>query len=377
MLLVFGSTLRCPAGQIRGDLTDRQKHQLGICKELQEKACDSVNLEDRLILRRLLNQGFQLDLHVDFEAGISQGRVVGLSLVAAPALALPRYLAELDELQSLSIDGKGFLRQVPAGIWKMPLLDRLSLANFQSLDSIVIRSADPHAIKRLSVAHCGLAKLPPQFRRLENLERLSVGGNRLGRQSANDEKWLTRFAPSWKLEQALEAPWEAFPEIPREVFVAKSAFDSMNNALGRIRSSRGDLNPKLRKRLPELIDVGKIEKKRPLYHVKRDGFEGCDDGGDNYRHFVDGAVVYGADASQTVLLSSGEWSVLRRKIPKGSDTSTVIKHLGAPYAKEEGYLLYYFQDSLPEIDSGRMYALFRFIEGRLVAVEVEVLTVEC
>lgn len=377
MLLVFGSASMSPAGQIKGDLTDRQKHQLGICKELQENECDSVNLEDRRILRRLLNQGFQLDLHVDFEAGISEERVVGLSLVAGPASVLPRYLAELDGLRSLSIDGKGFLRQVPAEIWKMPLLDRLSLANFQSLDSIVIRSNDPHAIKRLAVAQCGLEKLPAQFRRLENLERLSAGGNRLGRQSASDEKWLARFSPSWKLEQALEAPWEEFPEIPREVFVAKTVLDTMDMTMRRIRKIRGDLNPRLRKLLPRLIDVGKIEKQRMLHHVRRDGILYCDGGGDNYRHYVDGAVIYDTDAAQTVLLTSGEWSVLHRKIPKGSDPSTVIKHLGEPYAKEDGFLLYYFQDSLPEIDSNRMYALFQFVEGRLVAVEVEIISVGC
>ncbi|MBK8804722.1 MAG: hypothetical protein IPN71_22195 [Fibrobacteres bacterium] len=69
--------------------------------------------------------------------------------------------------------------------------------------------------------------------------------------------------------------------------------------------------------------------------------------------------------------------MLHRKIPKGSDPSTVIKHLGEPYAKEDGFLLYYFQDSLPEIDSNRMYALFQFVEGRLVAVEVEIISVGC
>ena len=285
-------------------LTETLSHEIGLCPKFQI-SCNTLPSAQEAVVQQLIARGFKLQF------SWSQTR---LFLRATRNEPLPDGISELQETEALTIDGGGFLRKLPAGIFSLPKLSELHLENFVALDSLEFPRDSK--IAHMRIQNSEIERLPPSLIRLEQLASLHLSGNRLGKLPAKMDSFVGRLDPSWKFEQRHEAPWNVFPEVPRHVFETYSEYQRLLEISTKILPP-SDSSRVLDFGQPVWLERKTDGRKRAVFKWRTTEQSGCDGMEDSIVVESRGLLYHSSGPSESLLFTGDRWSMHGGEIRKG------------------------------------------------------------
>lgn len=275
---------------------------------------------------------------------------------------LPEGLGDLEELDTLTIDGGGFRIVLPSDAFSAPNLESVWLRGFRRLDSLPIEKGVE--LERLSLEDCRLEGLPGGLENLDRLDRLDIPLDELLRKPNR-----LASAPNFLLAALRNNGFpyldcDALGKAPKSTLRKYLVWQLVSQVATEIGSEAEDAM--IARRIRGVFAMaGRASGKGAPIGCRLSIQSGCDGTVDSLWIQENGSVVMIGGTGGTELLFGEEISLAQGKIREGASVSEVMAVMGRPNRRGAGFLFYTVTEGETEIESTTDSHLFLFRNGRL------------